>query len=144
MHEIKDTRRAQVRIGFDGRVHKYYQGPGAKERYENEARILRYLEEQQCPFVPRILEDYPERLYLVTTNCGNVVEKISKDKMNSLYQALEQYGVRHGDPFQRNITYDARAGRFCVIDFEFAENLATGQGLQIDDIKTSQELPRDE
>jgi tRNA A-37 threonylcarbamoyl transferase component Bud32 len=141
MHEIKDTRRAQVRIGYDGKVYKKYLGPGAAERYANEVRMLRFLEAQSCPFVPRILEDHPEKLEIVTTNCGTVVDTIRREKMEQLYQSLEQYGVRHGDPFQRNITYDARAGRFCVIDFEFSENLQTGQGLKLEDIPFTSELP---
>lgn len=142
MHEIKDTRRAQVRIGFDGRVHKRYLGPGARERFANEVRMLRFLELQGCAFVPRLLEVNEEEMSIVTTNCGCVVEKISREKMESLYHSLEQYGVRHGDPFQRNITYDARAGRFCVIDFEFAENLQTGEGLRLDDVKLESGLAK--
>ncbi|MGB0259404.1 MAG: serine/threonine protein phosphatase, partial [Coraliomargarita sp.] len=50
MHEAKNTARALVRIGFDGRVHKYFRGPQAKERYENEVRVLRYLEAKKCNF----------------------------------------------------------------------------------------------
>jgi hypothetical protein len=37
-----------------------------------------------------------------------------------LFAELEQYGVRHEDPFLRNITYRVSDGRFCIIDFEFA------------------------
>ncbi|MFQ3271692.1 MAG: hypothetical protein ACI9A1_002019, partial [Lentimonas sp.] len=33
---------------------------------------------------------------------------------------------RHDDAEVRNITYDARQGRFCVIDFEFATILVPG------------------
>ena len=33
----KNTARALVRIGYDGRVHKYFRGPQARERYENSA-----------------------------------------------------------------------------------------------------------
>jgi hypothetical protein len=31
--------------------------------------------------------------------------------------------VRHDDPEMRNVTYRFSDGRFCVIDFEFAELL---------------------
>ncbi|MBN2069739.1 MAG: serine/threonine protein phosphatase [Opitutales bacterium] len=135
MHEVKDTRRARVRIGYDGRVHKYYLGPEADKRYANEVTMLKHLEAKGCPFVPRLLEEHPEELYIVTTNCGNIAEQISSRKMASLYKELENYGIKHGDAFPRNITYDARSGRFCIIDFEFATNLETGEGLVLEDIK---------
>jgi hypothetical protein len=35
MHEVKDTQRAIVRIGFDGRVHKTFRGQQAAERFTN-------------------------------------------------------------------------------------------------------------
>lgn len=109
-----------VRIGYDGRVHKTFRGTNARERFENEVRVLKYLEERGCEFVPRVLETEPEHLKMVTTNCGARVEHMSEEKMKSVYGELEHYGVRHEDAFLRNITYDARNGRFCVIDFEFA------------------------
>ncbi len=132
MHEIKDTRQATVHIGYDGRVHKTYNGTMARERFENEVRVLRYLEEKACPFVPRILEVDEEKLSIVTTNCGQIVNRISPEKLTSLFDELETYGVRHGDAFARNVTYNARLGRFCLIDFEFATILATGEGLTLE------------
>jgi len=132
-HEIKDTKRATVRIGYDGRVHKRYRGPKAEDRYTNEVRILRYLEEKGCDFVPRLLEDHPEELYIVTTNCGAPVNRISEEKQKLLFDELESFGVRHDDPFVRNVTYNAHSGRFCLIDFEFATIIETGEGLRLDD-----------
>ncbi len=129
MREIKDTQRAVVRIGYDGRVHKRYRGPLAKERYENETRVLKYLQDKGCSFVPQLLEERPEELYIVTTNCGHPVSRINPDKERHIFQELEKCGVRHGDPFARNITYSGHLGRFCVIDFEFATILETGEGL---------------
>jgi hypothetical protein len=129
MHEAKDTQRALVRIGYDGRVHKYFRGPKAEERFATEVKVLRYLEQRECPFVPRVLESDPEKLYLVTSNCGTIVDRISDDKLESLFAELERYGVRHDDPFLRNVTYRQMDGRFCLIDFEFATILepdATG------------------
>ncbi|HSJ01376.1 MAG: serine/threonine protein phosphatase [Verrucomicrobium sp.] len=120
MHEVKDTARAMVRIGYDGRVHKTFRGHLAKERFENEVRVLRYLEQRGCDFVPKLLEAEPENLKIVTTNCGARVEHMTEAKMKAVFSELEAYGVRHDDPFLRNITYNAHAGRFCVIDFEFA------------------------
>lgn len=120
MHEVKDTVRAMVRIGYDGRVHKTFRGHQARERFENEVRVLKHLEEKGCDFVPHVLEADPESLKLVTTNCGSRVEHMSEEKMKEIFGQLERYGVRHEDAFLRNITYNAREGRFCVIDFEFA------------------------
>jgi tRNA A-37 threonylcarbamoyl transferase component Bud32 len=120
MHDVKNTARALVRIGYDGRVHKTFRGHLARERFENEARVLRHLEERGCEFVPRLLESDAEALKIVTTNCGRVVEHISEDRMKELYGELARYGVRHEDAFMRNITYRATDGRLCVIDFEFA------------------------
>ncbi len=120
MHEVKDTVRAMVRIGYDGRVHKTFRGHAAADRFANEIRVLKYLEQRGCDFVPRVLESDPATLKLVTTNCGSRVEHMSEEKMKEIFASLEQYGVRHEDPFLRNITYNAREGRFCVIDFEFA------------------------
>lgn len=131
MHEMKDSSVAQVRIGYDGRVHKFYRGPLARERFENERRVLRYLEKKGCGFVPRILEEDEERLYLVTTNCGAIVDKISDKKLDALFNELEQYGVEHDDKAARNVTYSAQVGRFCLIDFEFAKIIETGEGLTV-------------
>ncbi len=144
MREIKDTQRATVRIGYDGRVHKTYRGPDASDRYENELRVLRYLEKKECPFVPKLLEWDDDELNLVTTNCGSRVEDtISKTRTAELYKELERdYGVRHDDPFARNITYDPRLGRFCIIDFEYAVVLETGEGLLQPESRTDHERKR--
>lgn len=135
MQQIKDSKQATVRIGFDGRVYKRYHGTMARERFENEARVLRYLEHQGCAFVPRLLDVNEDEPSIITTNCGSIVEKISEQKKNQLFQSLEQYGVKHEDAFARNITYDAHAGRFCVIDFEFATILTTNQGLTLAEVE---------
>ncbi len=126
MQEAKNTARAVVHIGYDGRVHKRFRGPQAQERYENEVRVLEFLERHGCGFVPKVLEKDDEKLYLVTTNCGSRVERISDDKIEQIYAELEQYGVRHEDAEVRNITYNPWLGRFCVIDFEFATILVPG------------------
>jgi serine/threonine protein phosphatase PrpC len=120
MQEAKNTQRSTVRLGYDGRVHKLFRGPKAQDRFDNEARILKYLETRGCTFVPQLLEEHPERLELVTTNCGSRVEQISESKQKELFDELERFGVRHDDPFLRNITYRSSDGRFCLIDFEFA------------------------
>ncbi len=120
MHEIKDTGRALVRIGYDGRVHKTFRGPKADSRFANEVRVLRHLEERGCNFVPRLLAVEPENLKIVTTNCGSRVDHLGEERRRELFGELEAFGVRHDDPDMRNVTYRASDGRFCVVDFEFA------------------------
>jgi tRNA A-37 threonylcarbamoyl transferase component Bud32 len=120
MHEIKDTARSLVRIGFDSRVHKTFRGPAARERFENEVRILRHLEARGCGFVPRLLSVEEDNLKIITTNCGSRVEHLGEDRMKALYAELEPFGVRHDDAVMRNVTYRNSDGRFCIIDFEFA------------------------
>lgn len=142
MREVKDTKRAEVHIGYDGRVHKRYKGPLAQRRYENEVRVLRYLESKDCTFMPKLLQEDPDELYIVTTNCGQIAPKISKEKTNQMFKALEQYGVQHGDAFARNITYDNKQGCFCVIDFEFATILETGEGLTIEEAEEQMKKER--
>ncbi len=136
--EMKNSGVSLVRIGFDGRVHKWFKGPLAKERFENERRALNYLEKRNCPFVPRILESDHDELYLITSNCGGRAQKLSKRKARELFDSLEEYGVRHNDRANRNITYDSRRGCFCLIDFEFSRILETGQGLEIGDAENEQ------
>ena len=120
MHEMKDTVRALVRIGYDGLVHKTFRGHRAKERFEQEVRVLRHLEAKGCPFVPRLLKVEPENLKIVTTNCGRRIEHLGEEHQKELFAELERYGVRHEDREMRNVTYRTTDGRFCIIDFEFA------------------------
>ena len=131
MHQMKDTARATVRIGYDGRVHKTFRGHQAQERFEHEVRVLKYLEERGCTFVPRLLEVQPEQLKIVTTNCGTRVDRLNPDKQVEIFAELEGYGVRHEDRELRNITYRVSDGRFCVIDFEFATILDDGTGRSV-------------
>ena len=120
MHEMKDTARALVRIGFDSRVHKTFRGHQALERFNHEVRVLRHLEAKGCNFVPRLLEVDPAGLKIITTNCGTRVDHLSAERTGEVFAELEPFGVRHEDRELRNITYRASDGRFCIIDFEFA------------------------
>lgn len=131
MQQMKDTARASVRIGFDGRVHKIFRGHFARERFNHEVRVLRYLEERGCTFVPKLLEVDPENLRMVTTNCGGRVDQLNPQRQAELFAELEQYGVRHEDRELRNITYRVADGRFCIIDFEFATILDDGTGQSV-------------
>lgn len=127
MKEVKDTLRALVRIGYDGRVYKTFRGPNAQERFDNEVRVLRHLEAKGCSFVPRLLEADLENLKIVTTNCGARVDHLDDARVAELFAELLPYGVRHDDPFMRNVTYRISDGRFCLIDFEFATILPTSE-----------------
>jgi hypothetical protein len=120
MLKVKDTLRATVNLTFDGRVIKVYHAADADKRFENEVRVLRYLEARGCNFVPRLLEADATKLRIVTTNCGSRVEHLDEARTRALFAELENYGVRHDDPDIRNVTYRQSDGRFCVIDFEFA------------------------
>ena len=120
MLKVKDTLRATVHLGFDGRVFKTYHGPNAKERFENEVRVLKFLEARGCHFVPRLLEADEKKLQVITTNCGTRVDHLDEQRAKELFAELEKFGVRHDDPDRRNVTYRQSDGRFCLIDFEFA------------------------
>lgn len=126
MQEVKDTARALVRIGYDGRVHKTFRGHLARERFQHEVRVLRRLEERGCTFVPRLIEVDPENLKIVTTHCGRRVDSLNPERQKEIFAELEKYGVRHEDRDLRNITYRIADGRFCIIDFEFATLLEEG------------------
>ena len=120
MPVVKDTLRATVRVGYDGRVSKTFRGPKADERFANEVRVLRHLEARGCPFVPKLLEADAGQLRIVTSNCGSRVEHLDEKRTRELFAELEPYGVRHEDADMRNVTYRQSDGRFCLIDFEFA------------------------
>jgi tRNA A-37 threonylcarbamoyl transferase component Bud32 len=120
MLTLKDTLRATVRLTFDGRVIKEYRGPKADERFENEVKVLRFLEQRECPFVPRLLEADKSKLRITTSSCGTRVDHLDEARTKELFAELEKFGVRHDDPEMRNVTYRQSDGRFCVIDFEFA------------------------
>jgi hypothetical protein len=124
LEPLKDGIRSEVRIDFYGNVHKKLRGTDAEKRYATEVAVLKVLEQRGCPYVPRLLEEHPEDLYFVTTNCGKIASQISKDKSDKLFTKLEtEYGVRHLDAEPRNITYSDKLGCFCIIDFELAEIL---------------------
>ena len=120
MHQVKNTLRSTVNLTFDGRVIKVYHGPNAQERFDNETRILKYLEERGCEFVPKLLEADRAQLRIITSNCGSRVEHLDAQRTQDLFAELEQFGVRHDDADIRNVTYRQADGRFCIIDFEFA------------------------
>lgn len=125
MLQVKDTLRSTVQVSFDGRVFKTYHGPDAQTRFTNEVRLLRYLEERGCGFVPRLLSADPTKPQIVTSNCGVRVQHLDDQRLKEIFTELEGFGVRHDDADRRNVTYRQSDGRFCVIDFEFATILPT-------------------
>ena len=121
MRNLKDGIRSLVKIDYHGHVHKYFRGTDKEERFTNEIRILKALENRGCGYVPKYLDSDASELHLVTSNCGSPAPNLSRKKSDSLFARLEaNYGVRHDDPEPRNITYDNIAGQFCIIDFELA------------------------
>ena len=132
MKIAKDTMRSTVRVGYDGKVYKTFRGTNAKERFDNETRVLKVLEARGCDFVPRYIDSEPETLTLITTNCGHSAPKLSDEKVAGLFKTLEQdYRVVHDDPFARNITYHPQKGAFCIIDFELAQVLDEDDSLEV-------------
>ena len=123
MQEMKDTLRATVHIGYDGRVYKTFRGPKAQERFANEVRVLRFLEQAGCPFVPRLLEDDADRLRIVTTNCGSRVQHLGQEKMDQLFAELEQYGVQHDDKDIRNVVEKIIASDIAENQFDECDGL---------------------
>jgi PPM family protein phosphatase len=120
MLQVKDTLRSTVQLSFDGRVFKTYHGPDAQTRFANEVRVLRFLEERGCGFVPRLIEADPARPRIITTQCGTRIDHLDEERTKEIFAELEKFGVRHDDPDMRNVTYRNSDGRFCVVDFEFA------------------------
>jgi hypothetical protein len=101
-------------------VIKTYHGADAQERFEREVKVLKYLEERGCGFVPKLMEADPKIPRIVTSNCGSRVEHLDAERTRELFEEVERYGVRHDDPDMRNVTYRQSDGRFCVVDFELA------------------------
>jgi tRNA A-37 threonylcarbamoyl transferase component Bud32 len=120
MLDIKESRSTRVRLRSDWSVSKKFRGSNARERFENEIRVLRFLESKLCPFVPRLIHADPNLLEIVITNCGTAIQRLSPKKLEEIFSSFESYGVRHEDPAIRNVTYRASDGSFCVIDFELA------------------------
>ena len=120
MLNIKDSPRARVRFRSGWTVSKQFRGSNARERFENEIRVLRFLESKLCHFVPRLIHADPNLLEIDITHCGAAIQHLSPRKLEEIFSSFESYGVQHGDPAIRNVTYRASDGSFCVIDFELA------------------------
>ena len=120
MPVINDRPRAKVRLRSDWSVSKQFRGANAQERFENEIRVLRFLESKLCHFAPRLIHTDPKLLEISITHCGAEIEHLSPRKLEEIFTSLESYGVRHEEPAIQNLSYRASDGCFCVIDFEHA------------------------
>ena len=103
MNEVKDTLRSRVRMSFEGLVYKTFRGPRAEERFANEVRVLRHLQERGCPFVPPLVSWDPEHLEIVTRSCGSRVEHLDQglaaevwDRLVTVEPHVFQFVFRHG------------------------------------------------
>ncbi len=67
-----------------------FRGPKAQERFDNEVKVLKYLEKRGCHFVPKLLEAHPEHLKMVTSSCGQRVDHLDDERMKEIYAELEQ------------------------------------------------------
>ncbi len=126
MRILRTTGGARDVNAFEGRVIKCFKsftGPNAAQRFQNECRVLRHLNELECPFVPRLLDSSSVLLSITTEHCGQSVEQLSEEHVQQLFDRLLEYGVRHDDPVLRNVLYDSRSNEFKLIDFESAEIL---------------------
>jgi PPM family protein phosphatase len=121
MQVLKNSGRARVVNAFDGRVIKCFNGPNAAKRFQNECRLLRHLNQLECPFVPRMLDSDSSRLSITTEYCGQSIDWLSEEQVEELFGRLLTYGVRHHDPALRNILFDSKANEFMLIDFELAD-----------------------
>ena len=129
---IKDTERSCVQSAFDGSIHKLYRGHSARQRLENEVRVLEHLRLSSCPFVPRLIAVDRPSLQIVQTNCGVAVQRLDEQRLKELFAALNAFGVEHGDCELRNVTYRATDGAFCVVDFEFARIIEPKWSVELD------------
>jgi tRNA A-37 threonylcarbamoyl transferase component Bud32 len=123
MIKLKNTLRSTVQLTHDGRIVKQYHGKDAFQRFTREVKVLKHLENKGCEFVPRLLEADSAMRQIITTNCGMKVEYIASSRSKRVFKELENYGVRHEDQNSRNIIYRPTDGRFCIIDFEYAERI---------------------
>ncbi|MFN7875608.1 MAG: hypothetical protein ACK5PB_09825 [Pirellula sp.] len=121
MHALKNTKRAFVLRTGNGHIRKTFTGPKREIRFWNEVRILRYLNDKGCPFVPKLICIDTPSFTIIVSYAGEPIQSISEEKLNLIFSNLEEFGVRHQDQAARNILYNHRAGEFSVIDFEFAE-----------------------
>jgi PPM family protein phosphatase len=128
---VKNTERSCVQRAFDGLIHKRYRGHHARQRLENEVRVLEHLRIHNCPFVPRLIEVDRRNLTIVQTNCGASVQSLADWRLKQLFAALREFHVEHGDCELRNVTYRATDGIFCIVDFELAAILESSWSSQL-------------
>ncbi len=135
MITIKDTERSCVLKSFDGFVHKQYRGTHAHQRLENEVRCLSILNIGGVILFldsSRLIE---QTLAIIQSDCGVAVEHLVDWRLGQLFDSLHAFGVSHGDRNLRNVTYRAKDGRFCIVDFELAAIMEPKWSKQIDNLQ---------
>ena len=137
---VKDTERSCVCRAFDGFVHKQYRGHHARQRLENEVKVLEHLRSRNCLFVPRLVDIDRRGLVIVQTNCGVAVQRLDDQRLQQLFDSLLEFDVLHGDRELRNVTYRAADGNFCVVDFELATIVERDLSLQLELLQTQVEI----
>lgn len=131
MITVKNTERSCVQRAFDGLIHKCYRGHHARQRLENEVRVLEHLRIHNCPFVPRLITIDRATLSIVQSNCGVAVQTLPDWRLQQVFAALREFRVEHGDCELRNVTYRANDGVFCIVDFELAKILEPNWSCQL-------------
>lgn len=120
MVKLSDSFRNIIRLTHDGRVIKKYYGPDGPLRFENEIKILRFLESKGCDFVPTLIEVDSNNFLITINNCGVRARGLTPELVKQLFSELEKYGVRHDDQDIRNIVYNREKNKHYIIDFELA------------------------
>ncbi len=134
---VKNTERSCVSRAYDGLIHKCYRGHRARQRLENEVRVLEHLRIHRCPFVPKLIEVDRMNLEIVQSNCGVPVETLVDWRLKELFASLRDYLVEHGDCALRNVTYRATDGIFCIVDFEMATILEPTWSEELQNLETT-------
>jgi len=116
MHEMKDTARALVRIGYDGRVHKTFRGHLAKQRFDHEVRVLRHLEGAAAPSVPPVARGRSANLKIVDDQLRPARRSGQRRAQRELWAELENVRRAPRRPGRPHINYRTTDGRFCIID----------------------------
>lgn len=119
--KLSDSIKSIISFRPDNTVVKRYIGEGNRILFENEIKILRFLEEKGCDFVPKIISVDSEKLMFVMDNCGVRARNLTKEIQDQLFLDLEKkYGVKHNDADPRNVVYNIINNRFYIIDFELS------------------------
>lgn len=109
----------EISFTSDNKVIKRFIGEKNKNLFENEVKVLRFLEEKGCDFVPKIISVDSENTAVVMTHCGTRLKDPNIGIIRQLFFDLEsKYRVKHGDPCVVNVLYNSSNNKLYIIDFE--------------------------